>query len=148
MARSSTRSCRERPAAEAGLKTGDVITKLNGQAIDDAGDLTRQVGMLKPGDKVELTYLRDGAEKTAEVDARRAEDREDVAKADDSRDERQGGADARHPARAGQARSPAPATRASPSSASIRTARPRSRAWPPARSSSMSAASRCRRPRR
>ncbi len=55
------------PAAEAGLKTGDVITKMNGQKIDDAADLTRQIGALKPGAAIELTYLRGGAEKTAEV---------------------------------------------------------------------------------
>ena len=29
------------PAAEAGLKPGDVITKLNGKAVKDAADLTR-----------------------------------------------------------------------------------------------------------
>jgi serine protease Do len=55
------------PAAEAGLKTGDVITKLNGKDIAEASDLTLQVGMLKPGEKVQLTYVRDGAEKTADV---------------------------------------------------------------------------------
>ena len=55
------------PAAESGLQPGDVITKLNGQEVKDAGDLTRQVGMLKPGEKVQLSYLRNGAEKTADV---------------------------------------------------------------------------------
>jgi serine protease Do len=55
------------PAADAGLKAGDVITKLNGQVVDDASDLTRRIGSFKPSDKVELTYIRDGAEKTASV---------------------------------------------------------------------------------
>ncbi len=55
------------PAAAAGLKSGDVITKLNGTEVKDASDLTRHIGALKPGDKVELTYLRDGAEKTADI---------------------------------------------------------------------------------
>jgi serine protease Do len=55
------------PAAEAGLKSRDVITKLNGEALEDASDLTRRIGSFKPGDKVELTYLRDGAEKTAKI---------------------------------------------------------------------------------
>ena len=55
------------PAADAGLKAGDVITKVNGQVVKDAGDLTRQIGDMKPGDKIELTYLRDGAEKTVNV---------------------------------------------------------------------------------
>ena len=55
------------PAAEAGIKAGDVITKLNGQVVADASDLTRRVGSFKPNDKVELTYIRDGAEKTASI---------------------------------------------------------------------------------
>jgi serine protease Do len=55
------------PAAEAGLKNGDVITKLNGKNVATASDLTLQVGELKPGAKVELTFTRDGAEKTAQA---------------------------------------------------------------------------------
>ena len=55
------------PAAEAGLKAGDVITKLNGQLVKDAGDLTRQIGALKPGEKIEIAYMRDGSEKTVSI---------------------------------------------------------------------------------
>ena len=55
------------PATLAGVKSGDVITKLNGEPIKDAADLTRHVGALKPGDKVELTFLREGAEKTVSL---------------------------------------------------------------------------------
>jgi serine protease Do len=71
------------PAAEAGLKSGDVITKLNGQAIADAADLTRHVASLKPGDKVEIFYLRDGAEKTVSLTLA-SQKNEQTAKADDS----------------------------------------------------------------
>ena len=55
------------PAAEAGLKSGDVITMLNGQPIKDAADLTLHVASLRPGDKVEISYLRDGSEKTVSL---------------------------------------------------------------------------------
>jgi serine protease Do len=69
------------PAAEAGLKAGDVITRLNGQPVKDAGDLTVRIGSLKPGNKVELSYLRDGADKTASVTLASQND-EKAAKAD------------------------------------------------------------------
>ena len=55
------------PAAQAGLKSGDVITKLNGNAIEDAADLTLRIGSFKPGDKIDLSIMRDGAEKTLEA---------------------------------------------------------------------------------
>jgi serine protease Do len=71
------------PAADAGIKAGDVITKLNGQVIDDASDLTRRIGSFKPSDKVELTYMRDGAEKTAQITLADQKN-EKVAKADGS----------------------------------------------------------------
>ncbi|MGU3492766.1 Do family serine endopeptidase [Xanthobacteraceae bacterium A53D] len=48
------------PGAKAGLKSGDVVTKLNGEAIKDARDLSRKIGMMKPGTNVALTVVRDG----------------------------------------------------------------------------------------
>ena len=77
------------PAADAGLKAGDVITKLNGQVVDDASDLTRRIGSFKPSDKVELTYIRDGAEKTAQITLADQKN-ETVAKADGSQAKEQG----------------------------------------------------------
>jgi serine protease Do len=55
------------PAAQAGLKSGDVITKLNGKAIEDAADLTRRITSFKPGDKIDLAIVRDGAEMTLDA---------------------------------------------------------------------------------
>ncbi|RIW33333.1 PDZ domain-containing protein [Bacillus salacetis] len=50
-------------AAEAGIKAGDVITELNGEAVGTPADLRRQLySGLKVGDKVDLTIYR-GAEK-------------------------------------------------------------------------------------
>jgi serine protease Do len=50
-------------AAEAGIKAGDVITELNGEAVETPADLRRQLySGLKVGDKIDLTVYR-GAEK-------------------------------------------------------------------------------------
>ncbi|WP_035714546.1 Do family serine endopeptidase [Azorhizobium doebereinerae] len=48
------------PAAKAGLKSGDVVTKLNGEPVKDARDLSRKIGMMKPGTSVALVVMRDG----------------------------------------------------------------------------------------
>jgi putative serine protease PepD len=48
------------PAAQAGLKKGDVITKWNGQKVLDANTLTAFVTQSQVGDTVQLTVLRDG----------------------------------------------------------------------------------------
>ncbi|MEV7090328.1 trypsin-like peptidase domain-containing protein [Streptomyces sp. NPDC093085] len=55
------------PAATAGLKAGDVITKFNGTPIDSGPTLIGQIWTHKPGDKVTITYLRDGKESTTQV---------------------------------------------------------------------------------
>jgi len=55
------------PAANAGLKSGDVITALNGEPVKDARELTRRVGALKPGDTAEITYLRDGKSQSLDL---------------------------------------------------------------------------------
>src|SRR3954468_18705605 len=55
------------PAEKAGLRSGDVITAVNGEAGASARELTRKIGSLKPGAKAEIAYLRDGKERTATV---------------------------------------------------------------------------------
>jgi len=48
------------PAASAGLKTGDVITAVNGKPVDDASELQMVIGLMSPGDKVNLTVFSNG----------------------------------------------------------------------------------------
>ncbi|MER6995273.1 trypsin-like peptidase domain-containing protein [Streptomyces sp. NPDC000410] len=55
------------PAAKAGLKAGDVITKFGGRAIDSGPTLISEIWNHKPGDKVTLTYERGGKESTATI---------------------------------------------------------------------------------
>jgi len=50
------------PAARAGIKSGDVITKLNGEPVRDARTLARRVSMLAPGTSVQLALVRGGKE--------------------------------------------------------------------------------------
>ncbi|MFI0452927.1 S1C family serine protease [Actinomadura sp. 6N118] len=55
------------PAERAGLKPGDVITKINDQPIEDPSDLAAQIRSKAPGDKIKVTYTRGGKETTVEV---------------------------------------------------------------------------------
>ncbi|GJF29127.1 hypothetical protein KNE206_18270 [Kitasatospora sp. NE20-6] len=48
------------PADQAGLKPGDVITKLGGIPIDSGPTLVSEIWTHKPGEKVEVEYTRDG----------------------------------------------------------------------------------------
>jgi S1-C subfamily serine protease len=57
------------PAAKAGLKEGDIITKVDGTAIDQKTSLTSVLDKHQVGDKVTLTVVRDG--KTISVDVTR-----------------------------------------------------------------------------
>ena len=52
-------------AADAGLKEGDVITHIDGQKVTQFGELQGILAQKRPGDKVEITYLRKKAKKTA-----------------------------------------------------------------------------------
>jgi serine protease Do len=42
-------------AAAAGLQLGDVITEINGEAIEHSGDLSSRISQRKPGDTVKLS---------------------------------------------------------------------------------------------
>ena len=55
------------PAAQAGLQEGDVITKVDDKDVTDAASLTAAVRAKSPGDKVQVTFTRDGNSQTVEV---------------------------------------------------------------------------------
>ncbi|MGW4466721.1 trypsin-like peptidase domain-containing protein [Micromonospora sp. NPDC004704] len=55
------------PAAQAGLQQGDVISRFGDKVINDSNDLVGAVQTGKVGDKVQLTFTRNGVEKTATV---------------------------------------------------------------------------------
>jgi S1-C subfamily serine protease len=55
------------PADKAGLKSGDIITKVGSQTIDSNHSLTSLIATYKPGDKVTLTIVRGGKTQTLSV---------------------------------------------------------------------------------
>lgn len=54
-------------AEAAGIKKGDIITKIEGTPIYSSSDLQERVARLRPGDKVKITYKREGKEKEANI---------------------------------------------------------------------------------
>ena len=52
------------PAAKAGLKAGDIITKFDGRTITSAEELIVAIRAKNVGDKVEITYTRNGVSAT------------------------------------------------------------------------------------
>jgi serine protease Do len=52
----------EGAAKLAGLKKGDFITKINGVPVYTGADMVGQVATYRPGDKIPVTYFRDGKE--------------------------------------------------------------------------------------
>ena len=54
-------------AAEAGLKSGDVITEVNGEPVHRSGSLSSLIGLSAPGERVKLKVWRDRAERTIEA---------------------------------------------------------------------------------
>ncbi len=48
-------------ADEAGIREGDLITRVDDREINNPGDLIEQIGRRRPGDEVEIEYYRDGS---------------------------------------------------------------------------------------
>jgi putative serine protease PepD len=55
------------PAADGGLRAGDVITELNGTRVTDGDSLAAAINTLSPGDRVAVKFTRHGGERTAHV---------------------------------------------------------------------------------
>ena len=51
-------------AEKAGIKAGDVITAINGKPVKDAAALRNSIGMLRIGEKVDVSLVRDGKPRT------------------------------------------------------------------------------------
>jgi serine protease Do len=81
------------PAARAGLQGEDTITAVNGKSIKNGEELVSLISAIKPGSKLNVTYLRNGQEKqTTVVVADRAKlfgDRADPGSSDDTPEENQ-----------------------------------------------------------
>jgi Do/DeqQ family serine protease len=54
-------------ASKAGLKKGDVITKVNGNQVTSGLEMSGQIASFKPGDKVKISYVREGKEYATDV---------------------------------------------------------------------------------
>jgi serine protease Do len=55
------------PSEKAGMKTGDVITAVNGKKISDARELRLMIGSMAPGSKTQMQVNREGQTKTFDV---------------------------------------------------------------------------------
>ena len=60
------------PAAKAGIKAGDVIVSVNGEAVPDARTLARRISGMPPGTAVKIGVVRNGQRGDPDDDARRA----------------------------------------------------------------------------
>nr|WP_286267887.1 Do family serine endopeptidase [Thalassotalea atypica] len=60
-------------AAEAGIKAGDVIIKVNGKNVKSFSELRGKIGSIGAGKKVKLTIVRDGDEEVFTVKLKQAE---------------------------------------------------------------------------
>lgn len=77
---------KDSPAEKAGLKTGDIIVRFNGQAVTNANQLRNAVAATPPKSKCELVVFHDGQQKTIAVTLGEAED-EPVQAADGNKDD-------------------------------------------------------------
>jgi serine protease Do len=55
------------PAQKAGIRSGDIITAVNGKEVSDPRELARVIAGIDPGTKVEISYLRRGKERTVDI---------------------------------------------------------------------------------
>lgn len=58
----------ESPAMQAGIQSGDIITKLNGEPVTSYGDYISRLGEASPGSAVAFTVMRQGQEEYREIE--------------------------------------------------------------------------------
>ncbi len=67
-------------AFAAGIRKGDIITKLNDISISTGGEMQDQISRYKPGDKINVSYLRAGKEITTSISLKNKAGNFDVVK--------------------------------------------------------------------
>lgn len=70
--------------AGTGIRKGDYITKINGTTVSSAPEMVEQIASYKPGDKITVTYTRNGKEYTVNVTLKNRVGNYDVVKAESS----------------------------------------------------------------
>lgn len=60
------------PASDAGLKDGDIITKINGEQISTTSEFKYELYKYSIGDTIKVTYIRNGKENSVEVKLNKA----------------------------------------------------------------------------
>lgn len=69
-------------AYEAGIRKGDLIKKINGTEINNSAEMQGLISRQKPGDKLPVTYARNGKENTVTVTLKNKAGNFDIVKAD------------------------------------------------------------------
>lgn len=59
---------KDTPAYKAGLKSSDVVTKINRTKISNNSDLRNTVGLITPGSKIDMQFYRGGKKKSTKVE--------------------------------------------------------------------------------
>jgi serine protease Do len=67
------------PADKAGLKSGDIITEIDGKAVKDSHELLIMIAGFRVGDKVNVKILRDEQEKAISVTIEERRDQAEIA---------------------------------------------------------------------
>jgi len=63
----TTDATKDGGAYAAGIRKGDIITKVNGAAVSSGAEMQEQVSRYTPGNKIPVTFMRDGKEMTVNV---------------------------------------------------------------------------------
>jgi len=70
-------------ADRAGIEQGDVITAIDGKAVDNVAQLQEAVAIKRPGDKIMVEFIRDGRNKEVEATLRNMDNTFEVVEAKD-----------------------------------------------------------------
>ena len=75
------------PAEKAGLQEEDIIIEFNGEEVLDNNDLRNLVGLMQPGTRASLTYMRDGKRRTTRITVEEAPEVDTETVSADSKDD-------------------------------------------------------------